>query len=399
MTFGVTPDGFRKKTFDDVYTSIVDAVHAVPFLSTLSLTRDTFLGGVVGIVATAYAEGWDVLQGVYNAFDPDGATGRPLDNLSTITGTRRLAATQTLVRADVNVDAGTYGPGSLVAYVLGHPERRFYNRDTVVNPGPGVTDIPTTMLCETFGPVPCPVTSLAIASPVAGWNGVNNFSEGVLGLDIETDSELRTRREAELAAEGGSTVDAIVADMQKDSRIVKCYVFHNVQDTPQVVSGSLMPPHSLEAVVYDGTLDGSGLTDQEIADRLWKSAPGGIRTVGLITRTVTAADGQSHDISFSRPTAVDVFVTIVVTPTVGWDGGGSPPVVKRAVVDYARRHYTVGSDVYRAFLYTPVTSVVGVLNVPTLTIGLSFPGAAADIDLTNRQIARFTTANIHVNGV
>lgn len=88
---------------------------------------------------------------------------------------------------------------------------------------------PITFLAQIFGPIPAPVgTLIEILTPVSGWTSVNNTKQGVTGRFVETDSELRIRRNNSLRLLGAATVEAIRARiLQEVSGVTSCFVFEN----------------------------------------------------------------------------------------------------------------------------------------------------------------------------
>lgn len=394
MVWGVTSAGFVKKTFNDVYGSIKDAVHATPGMSRVNLERDSFLGNVVAVAAAAIAEAWDALQEVYSSLDPDSATKRSLDIICKYTGTKRRGASYSLATCSVNVDPGVYAAGALTASVAGTPASRFVNLDTVTNSGGSAATITGVRFrCEATGPVRAPSGSLTvIASPVSGWNSVTNPLDAVVGKDIETDAELRQRREEELSVNGASTFDAMTADILADGRVVHARVFQN--DTDATV-GSL-PPHSFECVIYDGTTDGSAISDADCAALVWKCKPSGIRDVGTSSAYTPGADGLNHLVHFTRPTVVPIYATFAVVQNSA-DGVVNPLVdLRDAVLAFARDKYNVGTDVVWSSLFRPAF-VRGIYDITDLFIGTApSPSGTANIVIDDHSIAVFDSSRIMV---
>ncbi|MEM9407164.1 MAG: hypothetical protein AAGA81_14090, partial [Acidobacteriota bacterium] len=64
----------------------------------------------VSIVAEELAIAWETLQEVYSSQTEEGAQGVLLEQRAALTGTRRRAATRTLVAATVNLNAGVTLP-------------------------------------------------------------------------------------------------------------------------------------------------------------------------------------------------------------------------------------------------------------------------------------------------
>ena len=71
---------------------------------------------------------------------------------------------------------------------------------------------PITFVCQNFGPVPCPIGTLTnIVTPIAGWSAITNLVAGSTGTSVETDAQLRIRRQNSIKLLGSATVEAIIA--------------------------------------------------------------------------------------------------------------------------------------------------------------------------------------------
>ncbi len=385
MVWGLTDTGFRKKVFTDIWEDTKARIRAIPGLSRINLLRETFLGGVVATVSLAMSEDWDALQELYSAGDPDGATFRALENLMAIVGKYRRPATATLVSTTVNLDIGTYAAGDLIASVYGKPTVQFRNRDAVTRAGSTGNET-VVFVCQTTGAIPAPLGTLTVIQvAVVGWNSITNPADGVPGREIETDAELRARR----------LVFSSTETLATDSRVLKLFIFDNNTDS----TVDSRPPHSFEAVVYDGTAapDPVVMSNLEIAQLLFRSKPAGIATVGDITVTVEDSNGDEHDVKFSRPTVLDVYLKVTLTEGAGWDDTSGPIAVKDALVAFGDALFTCGSTVVRSALFGPAMSVAGVFDVTAITLGLaSNPATTANIAATAKQIPKFDAANIIV---
>jgi hypothetical protein len=182
----------------------------------------------------------------------------------------------------------------------------------------------------------------------------------VRGLDEETDSQLRVRREQLLALPGASTVDAIRAEMLTVTGVDSCTVFEN---PTSVTDANGLPPYSIEVLVYSATAP--NYTAQDVADQIWASKPAGTQTYGTETPvTVTDSSGNQHDIYYSEPTTVRLYVAVTLTTTT--DGAYSAigdAGVAGAIEQWALTTLTVGRSVYASDIINVVADLAGVQSV------------------------------------
>lgn len=382
---GLTPTGFETKSVETIKAEI-EAELRSRISPALNLAADSVIGQIVGTIASQLGQLWEVASETYASQYPDSANGFSLTSVAAITGTKREAATKSTVEATIDVDAGTYAIGDLVAHVAGDPTARFVNAVEVVSAG-GTEDV--MFESESTGPVRANAGTLTqIATPVSGWNSITNAVDAELGSDEESDSALRSRRETELAARGSTTADAIRVDILQLDGVDSAAVYVNDTDATDV-NGLL--PHSIEAVVEGGDQD-------EIAETIYLSKAAGINTNGSTTRTVVDSQNISHSIKFSRPTVKTVYLDIFVT--VEGDTYGGDDAIKEALVDYGDETYAVGDDVILSKLVAVIFGVSGVLDVTSIEAGFSItPSGTTNLTVGVRELADLDTARITVTVV
>lgn len=112
---GVTNAGFVPKRFNEIITSLQE--NAKPIFQDLvqpgeevDVGDTSTIGRMIGLVALDLDEVWQALQQVYQAFDPNSATGVALDNIVQYMGVTRQIGRPTVLRASVWGAVGTYLP-------------------------------------------------------------------------------------------------------------------------------------------------------------------------------------------------------------------------------------------------------------------------------------------------
>ncbi|PZQ49765.1 MAG: hypothetical protein DI556_09855 [Rhodovulum sulfidophilum] len=211
------------------------------------------------------------------------------------------------------------------------------------------------------GAIELPAATLTtIQTPTAGWNAVVNRGEGTLGREVETDEELRLRRERSLRLTGSNTLDAIRSALSELPGVLSMRVVAN-SGTATDAEGT--PRQTLWAVV-DG-----GLPEQ-VARVLYERVAAGIGYRGdVAVDVISPTNGQAFEVRFDRPTNVPYYVTVTVvrsdsTPTQVID------LVRAAVVDYSNSEFAIGEDVLYSRLFSPINAVIGDgAYVQSLTIG------------------------------
>lgn len=241
---------------------------------------------------------------------------------------------------------------------------------------------------EEIGPVSQPANTLeTISSPISGWDSVTNPFQAAEGRFRETDEELRIRfrNSKELNARG--TIDAIFANLNSLIDVDSVNVYENVTNA---TDSNGLPPKSFSVVILGGN-------SQEIADTIWQVKPAGIETFGNTTVSVSDTQGISHDILFSRPTEIDIYIDITISSA---EGALIPSNAEEQIINaletYFEDTYSVGDDVIYSRLYTPINSVSG-FQVDSLTVGTSAsPVGTSNIVIAFDEIANFVRSNVNV---
>lgn len=397
LPYGLTPGGFVAKPLakirEDIEAGLRQAT-ARPDGTEVLNTKVGAAAALVGVVSAPVRELWELAESVYAARTREGASGASLDDVNAITGSTRDEATRSTVIQTLNLDPAVVVPAGSVVSMVGSPSIRFRTRLEVDSTAGGGGPYTVQMEAEETGPIAAPAGSLTvIESPVAGWTSTTNAADATLGAARELDAAYRARGESELATAGTAPLDAIRADLLEVDGVVSVSVFQNVTEAIDVNG---LPPHSVEAIVYDGTSDGSVVTDEVIAEALFAAVGGGIATHGTTTVNVTDDTGEVHAVSFSRPTERLVYVsaTLSVAPVRGW-AASSQAEAEAALVSFGRAAFLVGDDVVRFRWLSSLFGSRGLIDVTSFTLGFSAsPVGTANLVIGARELAAFDTSRV-----
>lgn len=388
MAFGITDDGFVAKTQNDILDEL-DTYQKANIDSALNTSAGSVLGQLNAIFSDQVREAWELIEGVYNGFYPDTASGAQLDQVAALTGTTRQAATKSTVTLTLTLDAGVTVPAGSVVSVDGNSSARFVTLANATNGGGVPADIDADAEAETAGPVTgYQYTITEIETPVAGWTAVINNESAAIGSNIETDAALRARREDEIRLPGSSTIETIRAALLAVTDVKDARVFEN---TSLVTNPSGVPGKAFECVVQDGD-------DQDIVDAIFLRKPVGIETYGTDSGTYTDTQGINHTIEFSRPSDLTVYLEIdIAVDSDVYAGTAGDTAIKEALTAYIQT-LDIGEDLILSRLYAHIFSVPGVTDVSSILADtVSPPVASSNIVTTNRQLIVSDTNLITVN--
>lgn len=450
-SFGLdSTTGFLQKTVSDILSDI-EADERTAFGNEINVLATSVFGQLNGVFGSAAAENWEVLNEIYQSFNPNAATGAALDRICALTGVTRLPAVRTSFlstntpanQITLTGDVGKLVPAGRVvsatvagdrfasvsdvtlavatiwvattAYSIGDirsnggniyqcttagtsagsggptTEDEAIPDNTVVwrFVGNGLAFVLADFQAEEFGPISAVSAGMTIETPLSGWSSAKAMLDGEVGRAIETDAALRLRRSQLLRAQGAATVEAIAAALA-DITGVTAKVYENDTFTTDTEG---RPPKSIECVV-------SGGTDAEIAAAIFASKAAGILTFGfagqIVTEVVVDSQGINHTINFTRPATVDIYIDIAVdVKGINYEGDAA---LKAAL---AADGNTLGlnDDVIVEKMQAAAFGVAGVFDLTSFIIDTTAipPGTnTVNIPMTLRQQAVFDTARIDV---
>ncbi len=222
-----------------------------------------------------------------------------------------------------------------------------------------------------------------------------NDSDALIGRNIESDQDMRIRREELLRISGAGTLEALRSAVREVLNVLQAFVFENVT---LVTDPNGLPAKSFEVVA-------SGGLDQTAAQAIFDTKPVGqesFRDPGGNGVTVVIEDSQGvdHDINFSRPTEVPMFIDVDVSVEGTVFGGGDQNAGVQQVKDALSvlgQQQQIGGDVYILRYQCAALDVAGVLDVGLTEVEDIFPPTnVANIIMDVRELATFDTSDMRV---
>jgi len=313
----------------------------------------------------------ELLQSIHSAIDPGQATG-------TLT---------------VNLDALTTLPAGSIAAVTGDLDNQWVTDVDCTSVGAGNYTV-LARASET-GPIQALAgTITVIVTPVAGWNSVTNAAAATMGEAEETDAELRLRRELETTLGGSSSVDAIRAALVNLDGMIMCQVL----ERETWAAGNGMPPHSIEALIWDGAAP--VVANADIAEQIFLEKPAGIQAYGSTVVTHADSSGIDHLIGFTRATQVAYEMTynLLVDP----DEYTGSTALAAAIAAWSDANLMIGGVygymVYSRYFSLPFQLAAGVLNVDGFNWSVvGNPNVVTDLPVGIREIPTVAAVNITIN--
>lgn len=339
---------------------------------TIDWSADVVLGTLTTICAELLGELGEALQAVYDATDPNNATGVQLDALCQIVGITRESATYGTVTLTLTGTTGTViTEGSVVQGGGGDGKARWSTTEDVTLSG-GTGSVVAQAV--EFGVVTAnPSTVTTIVTPISGWTAVTNAAAATPGTERESDAALRIRRAANLQTAASRSIAALRANLLEVDGVQAAVVVENTTAATATVEGISLTAHSIGIVLYPNTL--TTAQKQAVAQAIYDHMPGGIATNGNdVTATVTGRDGFSKTITWEWATTTTVNVATTVALATGYVLADVDTAIEELIEDYFTG-LGVGDAARILAILALVSGVDGVVGA-TVTLN----AGAVDID-------------------
>lgn len=383
-SFGITNQGFNLKTTSDILDQIEDEQ-----LSTISPALDLNASGPIGQINGIFTGGiselWQVALGIYNSLDPSTAEGDALDLVCRLVGVSRLNATYSTVTLKLNLDGGITIPQDSVVSDSIDSDRRWVTLEEVVSTTAG--DYYVDARSEETGPQEGLAGNITvIETAITGWNSVTNEQAALLGRTLETDTELRLRRNEVLAAQGAGTIDSIKSALRNLDGVISVNILENTGSTTDV-NGT--PGHSFQSVIYE-----SGASSSAIAQALWNNKPAGVLAYGGTILTAYDSDGVARSVGYTAVSQTIITISVDISIDIASFPANGDDLIKEALVEYFNS-LSPGEDVVYNKVFAPIYTVSGVDKVDALTLN----GGTSDISINIFNVASTNAGVITINHV
>lgn len=335
-----TSTGLDIQTFDEIFTEITDGYKTI-YGSDINVDSDSPDGQRVGIEANHVLDAQAFAASIYAGLDPDLSNSAMLDIIIKICGLYRRPAT----RSQWDLSVTVVNDGNILAgYTVKDELDQEWecSSDTVVTAGVNTV----TFLSVTYGAVEgVAFSTIEQVDYDTNVTLIEAPLDATIGIEEETDEELRRRRNLSLENPSQSTYGGLYAKIANLPGVTDLEIYENKENTYDATND--LDGNSIWVVVEGGDTT-------EIAEQIVKNSIG----VGLkgtveayYTEEITRPDGTTFDkqhlTRFDRPDEVDIYVTLTATrkvATVAIDTAAIKTALSETV-------FTIGGDCIASALY------------------------------------------------
>jgi len=297
-----TKNGVSVDTFNEIYNRIADGLK-LAYGDDITVEQDSPDGQAIGIQAKGDLDLQSFLLALYSNFDPDFASGAMLDVILKFSGLTKRPATKSTVDVTITTDRNLTLPKG---YKVKDSTDQEWQTETENSLTIGSNEV--TFTASEWGAIEAPPSTISEqVTIILGVVSVDNTLAATVGINEETEAQVRIRRNQSLENPAFSTIGAIVSKLIGLDGVIDVKAYENktdIQDTERDIA-----PHTQWLIVNGGDV-------AEIIKNIAIQKTTGCNTKGDVTgqyvEEYARGDGSTffytHIVDFDRPTATTLYV-------------------------------------------------------------------------------------------
>lgn len=374
----LTETGIQIERLNDIVKRFEDGFRQI-YGQNIDLSPNTPDGQMVGILAQIKMDIEELAENVYRQLDPDVATGAWLEQRVAYAGLMRRGASYSYLRSVILTgDPNTQLYAGIVVSDQNKVRWVLTSDIQLDSNGSGRADFRSEQL-GSFNLAKN--TALTIETVTLGLTNAVTFENAEVGVEEETDTQLRERFLFSRTKNAQNSAEAITAKIAALPDVKQVRVLEN--NTAQRDAFGV-EPHSIDVIVYGGN-------DEEIANVIYQNKGAG---VGLQGNTLTnlKKDGETRPIRFDKVSLVDIQVSMRCVRYEDFTEIDKDQIKKLL----ANQSFKIGQTVSLSRLYSPINQVGG-FWVKELKIARKGQQLKAEnVALQPRDLARIMESNITI---
>ena len=340
MSLAITPTGITIDTLSELIERLSTEYRNI-YGQDIAIDQDTADGQRIGIESKLILDVQTALLYLYTSLDVDQAKGEALNRAIKYAGIVRRQATNSTWDLTVTADRFlTIPSGYTIKDESGQEWQTVTDYDLFV--GANSVSFESVNLGAVVGLIGSTFEQVTV---YLGITGIAASVSAVVGIDEETDEELRLRRNRSLQNPSYSTIGSMTGKLFNVNNVIDVMVYENSSDVYDALLD--LNAHSIWCVVEGGDV-------AAIAEVIAKQKTAGTGLKGDITGTYleTLDNGRviTHLMKFDRPDYIDVYVKVDATRTTS-----SPVDTALLAANLAKASFKIGDPVDAFALYEVAT--------------------------------------------
>ncbi len=304
MPNSLTATGLTTKTQAELVSTFTAAYQAI-YGANINLASNTPDGQMMMIYIQALLDNLTLLTQIYNSFSPDNAVGVVLDQRVAINGIQRQAGTYTTTNVTLvlSQSVNLYGLDQTVQPVFtvaDNAGNQWQLQTTQLGVGPSGGLALQFQAANPGAVLTTPNTITVPVTVVLGVTSINNpTTYTTLGINEETDSALRVRRQQSVSLSSQGYLAGLLAALENITGVTVAYVYENTSGT---TNGAGIPGHSIWVIV-----GGSGASSA-IANAIYTKRNAGCGMKGSQSYNITQIDGSTFPVYWDNVTPQTLYI-------------------------------------------------------------------------------------------
>ena len=304
-------NGLQIKSFNEVKEDLTTGFRNI-YGNDINVDSNSPDGQLINILAQAVIDLLELIQQVYNSFDPDLAIGKTLDERVALNNIKRKGGTYSYTNIDVTTTAsctlnGLNTVDAENAFTVSDSQGNQWVLTETQTPAAAGSYTYSFRAKEIGAVESLPNTITTIVTSVVGVSAVNNPA-GVYqrGEDQETDAELKARRKESIGIASQGYREALKAALLNTEDVTYAEVYENKGNTTDADG---IPGHSIWVIVQGGT-------DANVAQAIYDKRNGGCGMKGSTTYDITQDNGNTFEVAWDRPATTTAYIEFDLTQVV-----------------------------------------------------------------------------------
>lgn len=325
-----------------------------------------------------------------NMLNAQTASGYFLDCICEKNRIYRKEPKQTTLKLIVHGDAGVEFLAEDIS-VSEEGTYTYYNLNEDIIIGDNGTTV-AEFICNDYGEyAPTSTSKFIIQTPLNGLRDVTIDYENaniVIGRLVETDEQLRRRREYSVQQTSTSTLASIKANLYSLDGVLHATYFEN--DTEETNELGI-PMKSFEFIVDGGD-------ENNITDIIFTNKTAGTRAYGETIINKMDSEGNIYAIGFTKAEPVNIGIDIKVQTNAPQSNSWRQAVIN-ALKNKFEEVQEIGTLVKDYNYYTVLTSFPEITDINTLkfyNVDLEYPTYYSQYVIDKKQVAKLDVKDIHI---
>lgn len=382
----IDESGYHMPTYEDIRDDLIEQTKLI-FGADIYLSEDSQDYEYISIFALKIFDTYKTAELIYNNRSPVSAVGSALDSVVKLNGIKRKSATHSKCLVKIEGEPETVIKNGVVSDI----RKNKWNLENITITESGYIFAMAT--AQETGNIIANISDInKIETVTQGWNSVINEENAVVGVPIESDSQLRARQTISVAQPSKTILIGTIGAVASVKGIKRYKVYEN--DT-NITDENTIPPHSICVVAEDGE-------DKDIAEAIYMHKTPGCGTYG--EQSVEIFDDNNRlitNIKFCRPEYIEIKTKITIKALNNYTNDTLKDI-KKALIDYCN-NFSIGTNLNTSALWSVIFSSSDDLYNPKFSIfevkvaKVDGVESTNDIKIEYNQVVKLDEKNIVVN--